>query len=348
MGGIRIVVIYSLSTLPKEILKTIFLSRHARNVAKHRSDVLAEKYTQSSDGLFGAENFEETPPLDFEEDSVIWATDIYADKGDGYGFHDLVKDTSIIVPRIEKSLQEQKKRIKGKAEVFTPSWLCNKQNNMIDDEILGENSFNIVSENGRHWVPTDSPIKFPKNFPWEKYVLSRRLEMTCGEGPYIVSPYDTTTGTRIPVVDEEGRFARIGFLDRKLRIVTENASTDEWNDWAIFAFASTFGYEWQGDNLLLARLNLINTYVEYYQYMFSETPSIDNIQKIAKIVSWNLWQMDGLKMVEPESCSKNCVACKMKKYAGHDGKMPVVRFLSENGYIFHTFEDFLPLEDFSK
>ena len=55
-----------------------------------------------------------------------------------------------------------------------------------------------------------------------------RLEITCGEAPFLASRYDTTTGEVIPIPE------RIGILDRKLRIVTENAGTqpDEWLKYA--------------------------------------------------------------------------------------------------------------------
>ena len=59
---------------------------------------------------------------------------------------------------------------------------------------------------------------------------------------------------------------RIGILDRKLRVVSENAATeDEWRKYATHAVQSTYGYEYQGDNLLLARVNLLLTYAEHLQ-----------------------------------------------------------------------------------
>ena len=48
-------------------------------------------------------------------------------------------------------------------------------------------------------------------------MLSKRLEITCGEAPYIASRYDTVSGEPIEIK------RRIGILDRKLRVVTENA-----------------------------------------------------------------------------------------------------------------------------
>ena len=126
-----------------------------------------------------------------------------------------------------------------------------------------------------------------------------RLEITCGEAPFLVSRYDTTTGEIIPIPE------RIGILDRKLRIVTENVrgKPKEWLKYAKMALKAIFGFEWQGDNVLLARENVLWTILEYYKYYCSSKPiSHDDLLELADIVSWNIWQMDGLKFVVPMSC----------------------------------------------
>ena len=49
----------------------------------------------------------------------------------------------LIQPRVAKSLEKQAERTREKAEVFTPSWICNKMNNHCDAEWFGrENVFN--------------------------------------------------------------------------------------------------------------------------------------------------------------------------------------------------------------
>ena len=127
-----------------------------------------------------------------------------------------------------------------------------------------------------------------------QYVQSRRLEVTCGEAPFLASRYDAATGEMIPVV------RRIGILDRKLRVVSENAATeDEWRKYATHAVQSTYGYEYQGDNLLLARVNLLLTYAEHLQACWQRKPTKEELQPIANIISWNLWQMDGLHLSVP-------------------------------------------------
>ena len=72
------------------------------------------------------------------------------------------------------------------------------------------------------WTVSEGKIELPKNKKWQHYVDSRRLEITCGEAPYLVSRYDVSTGELIvPPI------RRIGILDRKLRIVGENTDTYE-------------------------------------------------------------------------------------------------------------------------
>lgn len=124
-----------------------------------------------------------------------------------------------------------------------------------------------------------------------------RLEITCGEAPYIVSRYDTTTGAVIPIVE------RIGLLDRKLRVVSENTDTSGlWLEAAQEAYKSTYAYEWQGDSLLIARESMLYSFIEYYRAKFGKNPLQKSINYIAYIISWNVWQMDGLKGVVPGSC----------------------------------------------
>ena len=119
---------------------------------------------------------------------------------------------------------------------------------------------------------------------------SPRLEITCGEAPYLVSRYDMARGEIIPIKD------RIGILDRKLRIVNENTATEEeWLKWTVRAFQAVYGYEYQGDNLLVARINLLHTYIDYMQERWKRQPTQQELEEIAKVISWNLWQMDGLK-----------------------------------------------------
>ena len=243
--------------------------------------------------------------------NILWATSDYVQYGDGYATYDEITIESItgdngdiIKPRIEKTKEEKTARSKDKAEVFTPSWVCNKQNNLVDNEWFGyENVFNIETDNG--WITNENKVIFPntKGKTWQDYVKTCRLEISCGEAPYLASRYDTVSGEEIPVKD------RIGLLDRKLRVVSENVDSEpEWVKWAIKAVQSVYGYEWQGDNILLARENILYTFAEHYMYKFTVPAIPEYLKKIARIVSWNIWQMDGIKFVVPNSCYKKEVA----------------------------------------
>jgi hypothetical protein len=270
--------------------------------------------------------------------NIIFATDTYAEKG--YKFHDEITidkitgyNGQIIKPRIKKSKIEQEKRIKEKAEVFTPSWICNSQNNLVDNAWFNkENIFNV--ENGMSWKTKKGKILFPtdSNKTWYDYVNSVRMEVSCGEAPYLVSRYDTTTGDILNVDN------RIGMLDRKIRVINENVNEEkEWYSWVIKAYKSIFGYEWQGDSLLIARENILYSFIDYYNFKFKKNPNKDQLMEIATIISWNIFQMDGIKYVIPNSChlekqvfqlnlfddeksiEEECIGCKKGNNKLHNG-----------------------------
>lgn len=234
--------------------------------------------------------------------NIRWATDNYKHLGPLYFPEreittDLIigENTRLIQPRVLKSSEEQTRRTREKAEVFTPSWICNCQNNLIDEVWFGRtNVFNTAD--GTSWTVNKDKIATPQKKRWKDYVDAQRLEISCGEAPYLVSRYDTVTGKQIPVAE------RIGLLDRKLRVVNENVKNDQqWLDLTIRAFQSVYGYDYQGDNVLLARQNLLLTYWDYYEERFGNRPDVKSSGKIAEIISWNIWQMDGITLTAPFS-----------------------------------------------
>lgn len=233
---------------------------------------------------------------------IKWCTDNYEHLGYGYKADqemepDMIigKCTNIIQPRVSKSAKEQLQRTRDKAEVFTPTWIVNQQNNLVDDAWFGRTGvFNITS--GNTWLTTEGSIEFPEGRTWQQYVDSKRLEISCGEAPYLVNRYDTVTGKPIDVRD------RVGLLDRKMRVINENVDNEtEWEKWVIRAFQSIYGYEYQGDNILLARENLLYTYWDNMVLKFGKEPTLIQQKKIANILSWNIWQMDGITMTVPFS-----------------------------------------------
>jgi len=198
--------------------------------------------------------------------NIQWCTHDYESKGEGYQYADEIRPElitgehgTIIRPRVLKSKAEQSDRVKDMAEVFTPSWVVKM---MVD------------------YIEID--------------VNTLTLELTCGEAPFLVSRYDATTGETV-AIDE-----RVGVLDRKLRTINEQKLDDEeWLSQVRLAFQTTYGYEWQGDSLLLARENLLYTFVDHYEARFGTAPDFSLLQEFAEIISWNLWQMDGLTYCIP-------------------------------------------------
>ncbi len=257
--------------------------------------------------------------------NIIWATDSYQKLGKVFAPKKQIKPElvtsmyeKLIQPRAAKSLNEQQQRTKEKAEVFTPLLIVNKINKVVD--------------NTGH-------IKKPTDNNWQDYVRELKLEITCGEAPFIVSRYDPTTYTDKLIKLEK----RVGFLDRKLQVISKYCNKKkDWLDWAREAYKSSYGYEWQGDNILIARENLLYTFIDNYKNIFNRRPSITLMEEFATIISWNIFQMDGLKYVVPMSChhetrvtlgaqtlfekipdkveKHECEGCKFNRSDKHNGK----------------------------
>lgn len=271
------------------------------------------------------------------KNNLIWATKDYEKYGNEYSSNAEItiwsitgNNGEIIKPRILKDKVEKQQRSKNKAEVFTPSWICNAQNNLVDNSWFeSENIFNV--EVNKSWITNKEKISF-NNKDWQDYIKDTRLEITCGEAPYLTSRYDMITGLYIEPKD------RIGLLDRKLRVISENVNSEkEWLDWAEIASKNIYGFDWQGDNVFLARENILISIAEYYEYIFNRKLKSESLMKFANIISWNIWQMDGLKGVIPNSCSFNkrntqsylfeknnnkldiCIGCKKNNIHAHNG-----------------------------
>lgn len=207
--------------------------------------------------------------------NIIWANENYFDLGKDYAANAQIKPElitgqmgHIIMPRALKSRELQKERTKSKAEVFTPTWIVKKQNDVLEYDYLNDSL--------------------------ESYVKRKWLEITCGEAPYMATRYDMETGDVIPLLE------RVGFVDRKLkRINAEIENNAEWQRLVEEAFKSSYGFEWNGDSLLLARENLLYTYRDYYFDKWQAEPTEGLLKEIAEIISYNIFQMDGLKYIIP-------------------------------------------------
>lgn len=227
--------------------------------------------------------------------NILWATDAYDELGEDYSrdkeiqIHLITgKNSFVIKNRAQKEMEKQSERTRQHAEVFTPLWICKKMNDHADTVWFGRETLFLDKEGN----PTDR-VLFPetkRKIPeWQRYVDAKKLEITCGEAPYLVSRYDVASGEDIPLK------RRVGILDRKLRVVNENTETEEeWMKWTIRAFQSVYGYEFQGDNVLIARINLLMTFEEYLDERWKRRPTPKEYEDITNIIAWNIWQMDGL------------------------------------------------------
>ena len=239
---------------------------------------------------------------------IIWGTDDYSSRGNDYAKDKPIteslitgKNNGIIKPRILKDEELQKVRTDEKAEVFTPAWICNSQNNLVDNAWFEAVGIFNTENNDKTWssVPKGQ-IQLPEGKTWKHYVKLLRLEMSCGEAPYLVSRYDVTTGQIIPINE------RIGLLDRKLKLVNQFTKSEptklnkrEWRRWALKALQSVYGFDWQGDNVLLAREALLLTYIDFYVDKWGKLPLKEALEKPVEVISWNIWQMDGLQGTLP-------------------------------------------------
>ena len=253
--------------------------------------------------------------------NISWATDDYGFPHDSQITADQIfeGDKGLILPRIFKHPTLQASRSKYRAEVFTPAWVCNAQNNLVDQQWFGRKDvFNreTTLEDGSHsWVTNDKPVEFSADRPWMHYLRAPRLEMACGEGPYLVSRYDTTTGVAIDIGD------RIGITDRKFRVILENTPSEntkmakrQFLRKAYQALQATYGFDWQGDNVFLTREQILLSFCEYYHKKWQRLPNRLAILKAAEIISWNIWQMDATTFSIPNTST----LCDIMEWHGSD------------------------------
>lgn len=222
---------------------------------------------------------------------ILWATDAYEGRGPEYRRNRPItpalitgENGDVIKTRARKALEQQTERTRRHAEVFTPLAVIEQMVRLADAAWFGRKRDGFDEER----------IPFTRKKNWRRYVDARRLEITCGEAPYLVTRYDAATGEALPIA------ARVGLLDRKLRAVNENAADEAaWRKWALRAFQSTYGYEFQGDNVLIARMNLLMTFEEYLYARWKRKPTAEEYRTIANVIAWNIWQMDGLTGAVP-------------------------------------------------
>ena len=181
--------------------------------------------------------------------NIKWGTDSYINHGYSYQNDQEIKIDLItgwyegfIRPRVDKDISDQLERQRNKAEVFTPSWVIKLQ--------------------------VEAALEDMEELPLTDFIQTKWLEITCGEAPYMVNRYDMDSGELIPLKK------RTGFIDIKFKKLNKKiALEDEWVKLALEIYKASYGYEYQGDSLLLARENLILTFIDNYFFFFVAFPS---------------------------------------------------------------------------
>ena len=116
--------------------------------------------------------------------NIIYATDAYVDaeptatEAAPILAQQISGETSTvcIVPRVQKTLDEQTGRTKAKAEVFTPSWMVNQMVNNLDEEWFGRKHVFNTEQEDHSWIPTEGKITFPstKKHGWKSPAVKPR------------------------------------------------------------------------------------------------------------------------------------------------------------------------------
>ena len=240
------------------------------------TDILENTLREQLPGILDILLMDRTTSTPNTKKNIIWANENYTKYGNkAYAATAQIRPElvtgqmgQIIKPRALKSKEIQKERTKSKAEVFTPTWIVKKQNDAVEKDYLDDDL--------------------------ETYVKRTWLEITCGEAPYMATRYDMVTGEIVPLNE------RVGFVDRKLKRINEEVvDKAEWQRLVVEAYKSSYGFEWNGDSLLLARENLLYTYRDYYFAKWLEEPLYGLFEDIAEVISYNVFQMDGLKYIIP-------------------------------------------------
>ena len=195
-----------------------------------------------------------------------------------------------LVPRALRDKEVNKDRSKSRAEIFTPIRIVSQMNTMVLKDWFESKSKNMNKENS----------------VFEEYMDSPQLEITCGEGVFLCTRYDSETGEIIELKN------RVGLLDHKLHKLIDsffnrnNGKKNKIDDKELFysylirIAKSIYGYEYQGDSLLMARVNNLMSYIEYYSYIFEEEMDGRVVEELVDIISWNIFQMDGLTQCIPQ------------------------------------------------
>lgn len=124
-----------------------------------------------------------------------------------------------------------------------------------------------VQKHGEVFTPQwviDKMIEIPGIKEKAQDVFATFLEPSAGEGAFLLA-----------------------IEDIKLRFVTDNYSKDIWDQYALWALSSIYGIEFLEDNLALARKNMLELFLNYYETVHNAQMSEQsNLYKSARTIIW--------------------------------------------------------------
>ncbi len=142
------------------------------------TDIWSGNVVRSSKRLLTILLKDNTLSSESQQANIFWATDDYASAESGkHSFYEQImpedvaqNGCNLILPQVLKHRNTRSLRAKSKAEVFTPAWLCNAQNNLVDEAWFGESGiFNVeVCREGctPDWIVNARRVTFPKGKTW--------------------------------------------------------------------------------------------------------------------------------------------------------------------------------------
>ena len=156
------------------------------------------------------------------------------------------------------------------------------KNSQPVDNMIGKNnpvlmkSKQRVQKHGEVFTPQwviDKMIAIPGIKEKAEDVYATFLEPSAGEGAFLLA-----------------------IEDMKLRFITDNYSIETWDHYALWALSSIYGIEFLEDNLAVARQNMLELFVNYYETIHNAQMSErSNLYKSARTIIWaNVVQGDAL------------------------------------------------------
>jgi len=155
-------------------------------------------------------------------------------------------------------------------------------NSLYVDDMMGKK--NPVLMKSKHRVQKHGEVFTPQ------WVIDKMIAI-----PGIKEKTEDVFATFLEPSAGEGAFL-LAIEDMKLRFVTDNHSGDSWNTYALWALSSIYGIEFLEDNLAVARQNMLELFLNYYETVHNAQMSEQsNLYKSARTIIWaNVVQGDTL------------------------------------------------------